>query len=197
MVVKIALTGGPCAGKSSALEFLAKKLPVMGLKVVVAPEAATIVINSGVQPGTLEFQRKVFQLQLKLEKQANEKASMMSSDVVALYDRSIFDQLAYITPSDFKSFLADAGMDEADVSKRYHGIIHLVSAAVGTDAYTVENNQARRETAEEAILMEEKTLRAFSHFQNLVVVDNSTGFQKKLKRTMAAVIDIVRSIQHV
>ena len=80
---RIALTGGPCAGKSSAMNYLKKELEKNGIKVIVVPEAATQVINEGNTPGTVAFQFKVFQRQLELERKANLEA--LSYDRVVVF----------------------------------------------------------------------------------------------------------------
>ena len=48
-VVRIALTGGPCAGKSSALEHLIRSATAEGFDVLTAPEIATLYFNSSYQ----------------------------------------------------------------------------------------------------------------------------------------------------
>jgi thymidylate kinase len=39
----IAITGGPCAGKSSTLPYLQKKLTSLGYKVITMPEMASTI----------------------------------------------------------------------------------------------------------------------------------------------------------
>ena len=46
-VVRIVLTGGPCAGKSSSLTHLTEELKLEGFDVYIAPEVATLVFNCG------------------------------------------------------------------------------------------------------------------------------------------------------
>lgn len=190
---KIALTGGPCAGKSTALQCLSDRLEGRGFQVVVAPEAATQVINEGVMPGTLSFQRKIFQRQLELEDFANHQALISGENTIAIYDRSLFDQLAYISWPDFNEFLKDEGLTVDSVISRYDGLIHLVSASVGTEAYTTENNSARRESLAEAQQMEAKTWLASQTFPGVIKVDNSTDFQGKMARVLAAVEGIIHN----
>ena len=186
---RIALTGGPCAGKSSAMSYLKTELEKHGIKVIIVPEAATQIINEGTEPGTIEFQFKVFQRQLELENKANLEA-LNYDRVVVFYDRSLYDQMAYISEETFKEFMKLTGTK--NVSGRYDGIIHLVSAAIGTDAYTTANNVARMETKEEAIALEYKTLKASQHYSGLLqVVDNSTDFNGKLKRVLKAAIKVI------
>ena len=47
-ITRIVLTGGPCAGKSSALARLTSLATKEGFDVYVAPESATLLFNSGV-----------------------------------------------------------------------------------------------------------------------------------------------------
>ena len=48
-VVRVALTGGPCAGKSSALEHLVERATHEGFDIMTAPEVATLYFNSSYQ----------------------------------------------------------------------------------------------------------------------------------------------------
>lgn len=52
-IIKICITGGPCAGKTSGLAFLSEKLrDEDGFHVFIVPEAATLLANGG---GMLDF----------------------------------------------------------------------------------------------------------------------------------------------
>src|SRR3989344_6451546 len=68
---KIVLTGGPCAGKTTARAYLVQKLGDLGYHVVFVPEAPTLLMKGGVKPGGVleneKFQRAVLNLTLKLE----------------------------------------------------------------------------------------------------------------------------------
>ena len=63
MVKKIVLTGGPCAGKTTALAKIEQDLISLGYKVFVVGESATELIKSGVRPfgdkclNLVEFQK--------------------------------------------------------------------------------------------------------------------------------------------
>jgi putative protein kinase ArgK-like GTPase of G3E family len=46
-IVRILLTGGPCAGKTTAIADITQDLNQLGCKVLVVPEAATIVMKGG------------------------------------------------------------------------------------------------------------------------------------------------------
>jgi len=51
------LTGGPCAGKTTALSTLSDVLRHMGFKVLLVPEAATLLMKGGamIQTHKLKF----------------------------------------------------------------------------------------------------------------------------------------------
>ncbi len=46
-ITRICLTGGPCAGKTTALATMAEQLTVSGFKVLLVPEAATMMMAGG------------------------------------------------------------------------------------------------------------------------------------------------------
>ena len=46
-VTRILLTGGPCAGKTTALASISQDLTQLGYKVLVVPEAATLIGTGG------------------------------------------------------------------------------------------------------------------------------------------------------
>ena len=74
-LTRILLTGGPCAGKSTAIAAISQDLTQLGYKVLVVPEAATIIMKGGAmivsssfteQQG-LMFQKGLMKLQTALE----------------------------------------------------------------------------------------------------------------------------------
>lgn len=46
-ITRICLTGGPCAGKTTALTTLSLHLKQIGYRILVVPEAATILMKGG------------------------------------------------------------------------------------------------------------------------------------------------------
>ena len=46
-IVRICMTGGPCAGKTTALAKLNLVLTQLGFKVLLVPEAATLLMKGG------------------------------------------------------------------------------------------------------------------------------------------------------
>ena len=74
-VTRICLTGGPCAGKTTALATLNLHLKQLGYRVLLVPEAATILMHGGAFIQTpkmtlsyaVKFQISLMRLQMQLE----------------------------------------------------------------------------------------------------------------------------------
>lgn len=67
----------------------------------------------------------------------------------------------------------------------------MVMAAKGAEKfYTTENNEARRETLKEAMKADENVMAAWVGHPHLIVIDNSTDFEK-IKRVVAAIARVL------
>ena len=191
-ILRIVITGGPCGGKTTAIEEITKLFREQGYTVMSVNEAATELINDGVKPfgsdndrlPLIDFQRIVLEEQLAKEKTRDMAAGYCSNDkVVILYDRGILDNRAYITDEEFKSLIDAKGITEAEILHRYDLVIHLVTAADGKEEYyTNENNEARTETPEEAREKDRRTMEAWSTHPNQKIVGNDTLFDEKMKK---------------
>jgi nucleoside-triphosphatase THEP1 len=108
-IVRILLTGGPCAGKTTAIADITQDLTQLGCKVLVVPEAATIMMKGGafiVSTGFTEsqglmFQKILMKLQVALEDSFIEIGKLAGAgsngDVVILIDRGLMDGQAYVS----------------------------------------------------------------------------------------------------
>lgn len=75
-ITRICLTGGPCAGKTTALATLSQVFAQMGYRVLQVPEVATILMkgNALIQThkmtmsNAVQFQISLMKLQMSLEK---------------------------------------------------------------------------------------------------------------------------------
>ena len=54
-ITRILLTGGPCAGKTTALAAISQDLTQLGYKVLTVPEAATLIMKGGAMIVSSEF----------------------------------------------------------------------------------------------------------------------------------------------
>lgn len=188
--IKIALTGGPCAGKTTALETIEEKFVEKGYQVLIVPEAATILINSGIKPfgndsiDMFEFQRYVLDLQLSLENMAEKVAHTSNKDTIIVCDRGLMDSKAYVTEDEFQQLLAERGMSENDALERYDLAIHLRSAAFGKEEFYNLENKARTENIKQAREKDISTLNAWFLHNNLKIIGNDTDFETKIAKCL-------------
>lgn len=188
-ITKIAITGGPCAGKSTALSWINEEFTKKGYKVLFIPETATELITGGVAPWTCEtdidFQTAILKLQLAKEKIFEEVSQHLydAQKVLIVCDRGALDGKAYIEKHNFDKILNNLHLTETQLKDSYDAVFHLVTAAKGaSEFYTLANNSARTETIEEAIANDDKIISAWTGHSHFRVIDNSTDFKKKMQR---------------
>lgn len=189
------LTGGPCSGKTTGLSTIVQELSSRGYYVLVVPETATELISNGIRPfgnslELLDFQYVLLKKQLHKEQLYREVASQLipAEKIVILHDRGIIDNKNYITNEQFQNLLSDFGMNEVEARDRYDAVFHLVTAADGAEEfYTLTNNAARTETPEEARQLDKIGIANWTGHPHLRIIDNSTNFEKKMKRLMKEV----------
>lgn len=190
----IAVTGGPCSGKTTGLAHLRTMLEDRGYKVLVVPEAATKLILAGMSPSNLGFgaQKEILLDILAQEERIFSIARLYrDSDpkmrVVVLCDRGTMDGWAYVRDGDerkYDALLNELNMSVADLCMgRYHAVIHLRTVAFEMEEfYTCANNHARREGPAQARRLDERTLAAWLRHPHIRVIDNSTDFEGKINR---------------
>ncbi len=186
---KIVLTGGPCAGKTTALSWINNYFSDRGYKVITVPETATELISNGVAPWTCGSNYDYQTLQIELQKfkeQIFEKgANTMNGKILIVCDRGVMDNKAYIEDLKFKRILKELGTNEVRERDSYDAVFHLVTAAKGAEkAYTLENNQARKESLDEARELDDKLIASWTGHPHLRIIDNSTEFEEKLEKLL-------------
>lgn len=195
----IAITGGPCSGKTTGLAKLVAMLQDRGYKVLLSPESATKLIGGGIHPW--ELSSSVFQKQILLDTLMQEERFLeaacvyrdLGHKVVVLCDRGAMDGQAYIPTDEFEELVKSLGLSLPDIcERRYHAVIHMRTAALGAEEfYTLENNSARKETVEEARELDQRTLEAWQRHHHPRTIDNSTGFEEKINRLLAEVCAVL------
>lgn len=108
---KIVITGGPCAGKSTALSWIQNAFTQRGYTVLFVPETATELITGGVAPWTcgtnLDYQKCQMKLQMEKERLFMQAAHTMdASKILIVCDRGAMDNCAYMTQEEFAQVLA-------------------------------------------------------------------------------------------
>ncbi len=189
-ISKIVLTGGPCAGKTTALSWISNYFSKRGYIVIFVPETATELISNGVAPWTCGTNYDYQMCQIKLQKIKEEifeegARSMKSDKILIVCDRGVLDNKAYMKSVEFKQILKELGTNETKERDSYDAVFHLVSAAKGKEeVYTLANNAARTETVEQAIKLDDKVIEAWTGHPHFRIIDNSTDFEEKLERLL-------------
>lgn len=187
-IKKIVITGGPCGGKSTALEWIKNAFSKQGYTVLFASETATDLITGGVAPWTCgtNAEYQCCQLTLQLEKERvflRAAKSMPKEKILIVCDRGSLDNKAYMTAEEFATVLQEKGLTEEGMLSDYDAVFHLVTAAKGAaEFYTTANNSARKETAAQAAVLDDKVIEAWSKHPHFYIIDNSTNFQDKMQR---------------
>lgn len=199
VIKKIAVTGGPGAGKSTFLSVVTQWLQDRGWEVLIAPEAATYLITAGLAPWKewsrdTDFQDFNMQKLLDTEDMFIKAAQKIAPDKpkVILCDRGVMDAQAYVGKEKFGEVLSQAGLSLNQALDRYDGVIFLHSAAEGAEhGYTLENNEARTESPEQARDVNAKTLDAWKGHQHLIIIESSDDFERKIEKAKKATAHIL------
>ena len=189
-VTKIVLTGGPCAGKTTALSWISNYFTKRGYSVLFVPETATELITNGVAPWTCDTSYEYQSFQMKLQKTKEEifdeaSKKMKNDKILIVCDRGMLDNKAYMKEAEFKRLLKEFKTNEIKERDSYDAVFHLVTAAKGKEEeYTLANNNARTESIEEARILDDKIISAWTGHPHFRIIDNSTDFEEKLERLL-------------
>ena len=192
-VSKIVITGGPCAGKTTAMSWIQNAFTQKGYAVLFVPETATELITGGVAPWTcgsnVEYQQCQLKLQMEKENFFEQAARTMKSDKILIgCARCALASRAYMDAVEFAAALDFVGASEVELRDSYDAVFHLVTAAKGAEGfYTTANNAARTETVEEAAALDDKLIAAWTGHPHLRVIDNATDFEAKMRRLIAEI----------
>ncbi len=171
--MKIVLTGGPSAGKTSLVDILHR---AESHRLSVVPEAASILFRGGFprsveDPQTFCQQRAIFAVQVELER----IGELESEGRHLVCDRGTLDGLAY-WPGDEESFFANMNSSMAAEIARYDWVIHLESAS----AEHYEQSPVRTETPSRAAELDRRVRSAWRLHQNRLIIPNNRHFLKKI-----------------
>ena len=99
-LTKIVITGGPSAGKTTAMSWVQNAFSKLGYTVLFVPETATELITGGVAPWTcgtnLDYQKVQMRLQLEKERLFEQAArTMHAEEILIVCDRGAIDNRSY------------------------------------------------------------------------------------------------------
>ena len=203
-IKRIVLTGGPCAGKTTALVRVIEHFSNLGYKVFTIPEVPTMFTQAGMDYLTqnidffYEGEKATLETQLALEDRFMRMAETIDGPCVVVCDRGAMDISAYMKPEMWEKITHDVGTSTQELrDKRYDAVLHLVSAADGAEQfYTTSNNASRNEPADEkglqiARILDKKVIGAWTGHSHLRVINNHEDFDAKIKRVIKEISNVL------
>ena len=187
---RIVLTGGPGGGKTTAADLFRREI---GEKVVLVPEAATMVFSGGFprssEPLAIHAaQRAIYAVQRNLE----DVQAALYPDRVLLCDRGTVDGAAY-WPGEPHHFFDEIGSSLKQELARYDAVIFFESAAVG--GMGIEGgNPIRNESLEKAVELDRKLRALWSKHPRFILVPHNPSFFKKISYSLAVLDGIVSEL---
>ncbi|XP_026819285.1 TRPL translocation defect protein 14-like [Rhopalosiphum maidis] len=194
-VYKIVLTGGPCGGKTTGQSELCTFFENIGWKVYRVPETANVLLSGGIKFSDLsedqvdKFQENLLQSMIHIENTYFELGKSCEQNCLIICDRGAMDAAAYISSHKWDRIMKKNGLNVVELrDNRYDQIIHMVSAACGAEEfYTTEDHTTRSEDVALAKSLDVKASTAWIGHPYFDVIDNSTNFENKIRRMIAAV----------
>ena len=196
-IKRIVLTGGPCAGKTTALVQVIEHFSSLGYKVFTIPEVPTLFSQAGMNYLTdnkdlfYQGEKATLEIQLALEDNFLTMAQQCKEPTLIVCDRGVMDISAYMTPEMWEDITASLGTNTSQLrDQRYDAVLHLVSAADGAEQYYTTSNNAQRyekmdeEGLRQARLLDKKVIDAWKGHSHLRVINNHEDFDKKIKRVI-------------
>ena len=202
-IKRIVLTGGPCAGKTTALVRIIEHFSNLGFKVFTVPEVPTMYSQGGwsyLTPNPAlyyEGEKAILETQLALEDSFMRLAEVCTKPTFVVCDRGTLDISAYIDKAMWNDITGKCGTSTNELRERYDAVLHLVSAADGAEQYyTVATNSARYEQANEEGLqlardLDKKVNKAWTGHPHLRVINNHDDFETKLNRVILEISNVL------
>ena len=202
-ITKIVLTGGPCAGKTTALVRITDHFSSLGYKVFTVPEVPTLYSQGGwsyLTPNRdlyYEGERAILETQIALEDAFMKLAETCTSPTLVICDRGTLDISAYISPEMWEDITAKNNTNTNLLRSRYDAVLHMVSAADGAEQYyTTATNAIRYEQMTEEGLriareLDKKVIKAWTGHPHLRVINNHDDFDAKLLRVLKEISNVL------
>ena len=198
-IKRIVLTGGPCAGKTTALIKVIEHFNSLGYQVFTIPEVPTMFSQAGMNYLTpnkalfYEGEKATLEVQLALEDKFMRMAEACEQPAIIVCDRGTMDISAYMKPEMWQDIPQAVGTDTQRLrDDRYDAVLHLVSAADGAERYyTTANNRERTEGLELARMLDKKIINAWTGHPRLRVINNDDDFDRKINRVVKEISNVL------
>lgn len=202
--ISVLLTGGPGAGKSSAIACLRDRLSRRGFQVLIVPENATSLLNNsgGYDPAWhgndehVELQKVFLQFQMDQEETYRRIAKLRKKPYVLVHDRGCLDGRLFCTSDEWAKVLEGTGKTEAELLKHYDLVIHMTTCASGATARFYDygpgsSNPSRYHTADQAVAADVCAQSIYAAHPQVRIVPNFHDFQDKIETVVRYVTEAV------
>lgn len=184
---RVVLTGGPGGGKTTAADLVRREL---GERVVIVPEAATILFAGGFprsrqREASRAAQTAIFHVQRNLE----DVQSAIYPERVLLCDRGTVDGAAY-WDAGADSFFRSLGTELERELARYDAVVFFETAAIA--GMSIEGgNPVRCESIAQAIELDGKLRALWERHPRFTLVRHSKSFLEKIVSALAILEKLV------
>lgn len=188
-IIRVALSGGPCSGKTTCIEYIKAHYESKDIPVFVCNESATEVICDGVsREDMLLFETAVANNQIKLENELNNAlANIDAEKILVIYDRGLTDCFGYV--DDSKALEQNIGISRVESWSRYDAVMILESA----DCY--ESSDIRIEDEELAREYADSVLSAWLGHPHLRYIKAYDSFDDKISAIIGEIDCMVNDIE--
>ena len=193
---KIVLTGGPCAGKTTALRALQKAFSAKGYRVLIVSETASDLLCGGISPFNMD--NITFQYIVTSTMRFKESMMKLAADpvdeenVLIVCDRAQMDNTAYMTDEQTEKLMERMHTTRVEMRDYYDAVFHLETSAKGDAEAYQKNfacNAARYESIAEAIETDKLIMRGWVGHPHLRIIPSIPDFDAKIDR-------LVKEVEH-
>uniref|UniRef100_A0A915E164 NadR/Ttd14 AAA domain-containing protein n=1 Tax=Ditylenchus dipsaci TaxID=166011 RepID=A0A915E164_9BILA len=203
---KIVLTGGPCAGKSTAQRLIADRILADfsdRWRVFVVSEASSLLYKGRVKRAAMnevqveQWQEDILRTIIQLENVYEHIAENEElRNTIIICDRGAMDPKAYATEDQWCRILEKVGVTEQDILARYQYVIQI---AIAPREYYIgiQNNPYRRESFEEAQEKDEKYNLIWKDHPNLIKITNEQAthnLEEGWNKKFADIFEVIQQI---
>ena len=192
-IVKIALTGGPCSGKTETIGKIKSIYEAKGYRVYLCNETAAELIDAGVSRDDMfEFEKAVAIKQIYDE---NRILSEIKEEdkVLFLCDRGITDCFSYVDYDKRDSFAQEIGFNCVKSWERYDAVIFLETAAINGNYV---GSAQRTETQDQAVQCHNKLLEVWTGHPHLRYIEYCITLDDKINAVRREIDCILNSIEN-
>jgi predicted ATPase len=188
---RVVLTGGPGGGKSTAADLLRREI---GERVIVVPEAATMLFSGGFpRPVDPEARRSAQAAIYHVQRNLEDIQAAQYPERILLCDRGTVDGGAY-WPDGSEDFYESVGSSYEQELGRYDAVIFFETAALGSHGFESEN-PVRTETQQEAVDLDGRLRELWAPHPWFTLIPHSASFFRKMTVGLGILESLIAQIE--